>query len=62
MFQRLTGEISGIVDSIIELCWFMRGSISYEEMMLRTPGERQMIGKFIEKRLESQKNSPHPIY
>lgn len=62
MFSTLRGDIERTVDSILELCWFMRGSIGYEEMMLRTSGERQRIGKFIERRLESQKNSFNPVY
>lgn len=62
MFAQLQDDVQGIVDGVIELCWFMRGAISYEEMMLRTLGERQRIARFIEKRLESQKNMMYPIY
>lgn len=62
MFARMQDEVTKLVDSVIELCYFMRGAIGYEEMMLRTPGERDRIGKYIEKRLESQKRSPHPVY
>ena len=62
MFTRLQTEIENIVDGVVELCWFMRGAISYEEMMLRTPGERQRMSKFIEKRLESQKKALNPVY
>ncbi len=62
MMSRLQGDVQTVVDNIIELSYFMRGAISYEEMMLRTPGERQRISKFVEKRLESQKNSMYPVY
>ena len=51
-----------IVETIIELVYFMRGAISYEEMMWRTPGERQRISQFIQKRLESQKGSMSPVF
>lgn len=62
LFQRLQHEIALIVDGVIELAYFMRGAIGYEEMMLRTPGERQRISKFIDSRLESQKKALYPVY
>jgi hypothetical protein len=51
-----------LIESIVELVYFMRGAIGYEEMMLRTPAERDLIRNFITKRLESQKDSPYPVY
>lgn len=62
MFDRLQGDARNIVNSIIEMVYFMRGSISYEEMMRRTPGERQLINDFLNRRIESEKKSPHPVY
>ena len=40
----------------------MRGAVGYEEMMMRTPAERDLIRTFIKQRLESQKDSPYPVY
>ena len=40
----------------------MRGAISYEEMMRRTPGERQLINEFLSKRIENEKKNPYPVY
>lgn len=62
LFQRLADDIDSIVNEVIELCYYMRGAVSYEEMMRRTPGERQRISSFIVKRLESQAKSMHPVY
>ncbi len=62
MFSRLGNEASNIVKHITELVYFMRGSVGYEEMMRRTPGERQIFEDFINKRLESEKKNPHPTY
>ena len=42
--------------------YFMRGSIQYEDMMLRTPAERQIFEEFISERLEIEKDSPFPNY
>ena len=62
MFGNLKRDVELIVDNVVELSYFMRGAVGYEEMMKRTPGERQRMAKFIEKRLESQKNSMSPVY
>lgn len=62
MFVKMQDDVLSIVDGVIELCYYMRGSIGYEEMMFRTPGERQRIAKFIEKRLDSQKKLMNPVY
>lgn len=62
MFKMYQRDIDMLVDQVIELCYFMRGAISYEEMMNRTMAERQHIGDFITKRLEAQKKSPYPVY
>lgn len=62
MIKRLNREVKGIVQSCIELSYFMRGAIQYHDMLLTTPGERDMIGDFITKRLDSQKKSMSPVY
>ncbi len=62
MFDRLRTETRAIVNSIIELVYFMRGAIGYEEMMRRTPGERQLINEFLSKRIENEKKNMHPVY
>jgi len=40
----------------------MRGAVTYEEMMRRTPGERDAMSRFIKKRLDAQKDSMYPVY
>jgi hypothetical protein len=62
MFARLSQEASSIVKHIIELVYFMRGGVTYEEMMRRTPGERHLIEEFLNARLEAEKKNPHPTY
>lgn len=62
MFAQLGEQASNIVKHIIELVYFMRGGVTYEEMMNRTPGERHLIEEFINKRLEIEKKNPNPTY
>lgn len=58
MFDRLAHDVQDIVDGIIRLVYFMRGAVSYEEMMWRTPGERQRMDTFLSERLEAEKQKP----
>lgn len=62
MIKQLSGEVNNIVESVIELCYYMRGAITYDEMMNRTSGERDRISTFVHERLDSQKKSMHPVY
>lgn len=62
MFNRLSSESENIVNTVISLCYFMRGSISYDDMMFRTPGERDLISTFIDKRLNQEKDKMYQVY
>ena len=62
MFNGLERDIDILLQNVIELCYFMRGAISYEEMMMRTAGERQRIGDFIRNRLEAESKKMNPNY
>ena len=62
MFSGLQRAAANIVDGVIELTYFMRGSVTYEEMMRRTPGERDRISDFLKRRLEAESKSPFPVY
>lgn len=62
MFSSLKAASQSIIDSIIEIAYYMRGAIQYEDLMWRTPGERDRFVKFITKRLKDQAKSPYPVY
>lgn len=62
MFARLRREILQLVDELIELAYFMRGAITYDQMLERTPGERDRIAKFVKKRLDQESKHMHPNY
>lgn len=62
MFNRMERECKNLIKSIIQLVYFMRGSVSYSEMMNMSPFERQLINEFIETRLETESKKVYPIY
>lgn len=62
MFGQLQRDVEGLIDEAIELSYYMRGALGYEEILCRTPGERQRITKFIERRLENESKKHFPVY
>ncbi|MGZ8924648.1 MAG: hypothetical protein ACXW2E_02070 [Nitrososphaeraceae archaeon] len=51
-----------ILRSIIQLVYFMRGSIQYKDMLNMSLVEREEVGDFIEKRIEQESKKMYPIY
>lgn len=62
MFKGLDRDVNILIENVIELCYFMRGAISYEEMMMRTAGERQRISDFLKGRLDIESKKVHPNF
>lgn len=51
-----------LIKGVIQLVYFMRGAIQYQEMMQMSYIEREMVGDFIEKRLEDESKKMNPVY
>jgi hypothetical protein len=58
----MNSERENIVDRLIEITYFMRGSVQYEHLLDRSAFERQRMTKFIEKRLEQEGKRMNPVY
>lgn len=55
-------EIRGIKRNILEMCWHMRGGVTYDEIMNMSISERNLIGKIIDDHLETTKKSGLPYF
>lgn len=62
MFNRMNSERQRIIKSIIQLVYFMRGSIQYSHMLNMSLIEREEVSSFIEKRLKDESEKMYPIY
>jgi hypothetical protein len=51
-----------IKHDLLTLCWYMRGSISYEDAMHLSHEDRKIIGKIIKDNLETTKESGLPFF
>lgn len=55
-------ESKAIKEEALKMTWFMRGGVSYEEVMLLGFEERELINKIIKSNLESTKESGLPFF
>jgi hypothetical protein len=46
----------------LRLCWYMRGGINYDDSMMLSFSEREMIGKIVEDNMKTTKESGLPFF
>jgi hypothetical protein len=56
------GEIKSIKRNVLDLCWHMRGGVTYDEIMDMSISERNIIGKIVEEHMETTKKSGLPYF
>jgi hypothetical protein len=54
-------EAKAIREDLIQICWYMRGSISYEEAFFLTPEEKGIISKLIKDNMEAVEKTGLPF-
>ena len=62
LFTQMAAQADMIVHGVIELIYFMRGSLQYTEAMMMSPYERSMTLEFVNKRLETEAKKTNPVY
>ena len=62
MVDRMEKEADQIRSENLKLIWYMRGSVTYEQVMNMSVKERTMISKIAEENLETTKKSNLPFF
>jgi hypothetical protein len=55
-------ESKALRKSILTMCWYMRGSISFEEAMIMGHHDREIINEIIEQNLDTAKTTGLPFF
>lgn len=55
-------ESKALKDEAIRISWYMRGGVTYDDAMMLTMEEREIIGKLIKENLEVTKKSGMPFF
>lgn len=62
MFRDMNNVVDKTIAAIIQLVYYMRGSIQYRDMMDMTYIERQQVSIFVSERLEAESKKMYPQY
>lgn len=61
-FDRLEKQSKALREEALRFSWYMRGGLSYEDAMLLSNTDRELIGKIIKDNLETSKKSGMPFF
>ena len=61
-FDTLDKQSKALKEEILKLCWYMRGSLSYDEGMSLSQEDRSLMSKLIKHNLETTKKSGMPFF
>lgn len=60
--DKLEKEAKALKEDALRLSWFMRGGLSYDDAMILSFDEREMINKLIKDNMETTKKSGLPFF
>ena len=60
--NELDSELKAIKKDLLTLCWFMRGSLTYDDAMMTSFQDREIISEIIKANLETTKDSGLPFF
>jgi hypothetical protein len=58
----LSEQIQAIRADLIKLVWYMRGGVTYQEILCMSSKERELIHKLIKENLETTKKTGMPFF
>jgi hypothetical protein len=62
LLENYDKESRAIKEEALKMVWFMRGGLGYEEAMMISFAEREIISKIVKKNMETTKESGLPFF
>lgn len=62
LIDQYEATVNGIKKTALTLSWYMRGGVSYEDVLNMSEQERKAINEIIEQNLETTKKSQMPFF
>lgn len=62
LFDSMEKEVESIKRGALQLTWYMRGGVTYTDMLNMSLSERKAIGELVEKNLEITKQTQLPFF
>lgn len=60
--DQLDKEAKALKEEVIKMCWFMRGSLTYDDAMCLGQQDREVVSKLIKENLETTKKTGMPFF
>jgi hypothetical protein len=60
--KELEHDAKALKEELLNVCWYMRGSISYDDAVMLSYDDRRIINKIIKHNLETTKESGLPFF
>jgi|TARA_R110000823_G_scaffold66202_1_gene155114 hypothetical protein len=58
----MDNEVKGLKQDMLKMVWYMRGGVTYSEVVNMSGPEREYIGKLIKENLETAKKTGQPFW
>ncbi len=62
LLDKMEKQIKALRDDVLRMCWYMRGSISYDEAMLLSLQDREIINTIIKENMETTQKTKLPFF
>ncbi len=62
MLEQFDKEVVEMRKELLQLCWFMRGGLSFDEAVMLSPTDRTAIREIVEDNFETTKKSGLPYF
>ena len=60
--DRYEKDVKNIKDDALQISWYMRGGVSYQDAMNMSTTEKELVSKIIKDNLETTKKTGMPFY
>ena len=58
----MDNEVKGLKEDMLKMVWYMRGGVTYNEIVHMSTSEREYIGSLIKDNLETAKKTGQPFW
>ena len=55
-------ETKNLKLELMKICWFMRGGMSWNEALVLSPDEREIVSQLVKENMETTKKSGQPFF
>lgn len=62
MLESYERDVRALKDDALRMSWYMRGGLSYDDAMLLSQTERELVGKLIKDNMETTQKSRLPFF